>query len=124
MKLLSQPLTMTLATIVCGALCATLLIVPQLLAWLFQIELDHSGAIFARRAGMLFCGIAVICWHSRALDPSPASRAIFLGLGTMMAGLALLGLVEFAQGRVGVGIFLAIVAEIAFSVHFLSFAKK
>ena len=124
MKLLPQPVVMTIATIVCASLMIVLLLFPGVIFWLFQLEPSASAQIISRRAAMLFAGFAVLSWLSRDLPPSDASRAIFLALGTAMSGLAALGCFEFIAGNVGPGIALAIAAEVAFAIHFISFAKK
>ena len=47
-----------------------------------------------------------------------------MAFAAMMSALALLGTVEFALGRVGPGIFIAVLGELAFAGLFLSALRK
>lgn len=92
-------------------LFVVLLFVPALIFWLFDIAGHESAYFIARRAAMLFLGIAVITCFSRHAKNSEERQAIILGIACSMFGLAGLGLFEYVRGFVGLGIFLAISAE-------------
>ncbi len=96
---------------VSGALFLTLLFVPGLVFWLFQIPASDSAAFLARRAAVLFLGFGVIVWRIRDADASPAIQAICVGWGVAMLALAVLGSMEFVRGFAGVGIFAAVAIE-------------
>ncbi|WP_439142366.1 hypothetical protein [Planktotalea sp.] len=113
-----------LAALIFAALCVTLLFIPGLFFWLFQMENDAGGAILAARAAMLFAGFSYLTWSARALTPSPARRAIFRSVAVAMAGLALVGVLAFVRGEVGGGIALAIVTEVFFVAQFLWLSRQ
>lgn len=105
-------------------LCLVLLFVPGLIFWLFAMPHDVAGVLIARRAAMLFAGLGYLAWSARLLAPSPASGAIFRSFSIAMAGLALLGCFEFLRGNVGVGIGLAVAAEVFFAAMFARLAAR
>lgn len=107
-----------LAAVVTFGLMAALLLVPGVLFWLFQIENNVSVEVFARRASMLFLFASAITYMFRDLAPGRHQRDIAIAVSMMMGGLAIVGFVEFLLGRVGPGIFLAIVTEIGFIALF------
>lgn len=77
----------------------------------------------SHRAAMLFAGFSYLGWQARLLPSSDATRAIFMSFAVSMGGLAVLGVVEFLRGAVGVGIALAIVAELFFVLTFSRLAR-
>ncbi len=114
----------TAATALCAILAAVLLIAPNLIYSIFQIPAQDSADFMSRRAAMLFLGIAVMCSTFRLVQDPAAIRAFSAGMVIMMAGLAGVGLFEFARGFAGPGIFLAIVTEILFVLGFTRFVKQ
>jgi hypothetical protein len=124
MTLLSQKNICSLAALVCTSLCLVLLFVPGLIFWLFSMAHDVGGVLIARRAAMLFAGLGFLAWSARNLAPSAASKAIFQAFSIAMGGLAMLGVYEFLRGNVGVGIGLAVVAEVFFATMFARFAAR
>lgn len=104
-------LSITAASISC-LLFLTLLLVPQLIFMLFEIEATASASFLARRAAMLFLGYAVITYVSRNAEHSSARQAISLGLAATWVSLAVLGVFELVRGVAGFGILLAIGAEL------------
>ena len=78
----------------------------------------------ARRAAMLFLGVAVVTFLSRETPPSQLRANLCLGLAIMMAGLAAVGVFEFIRGAVGLGIWLAIVTEISFALAYFKLSKQ
>lgn len=109
---------------IAGALFLTLLIVPDLVFWLFQIPAPDSAAFLARRAAILFLGFGIIMWRIRDSEASPTISAICLGWGVSMVALAMLGAMEFVRGFAGGGIFFAVVIETFLGVSYLRLALK
>lgn len=99
-----------LPAILFGALAVTLMLVPGLIYWVFGMEGGAAANIMSRRAACLFVGLAVICWL--AAKWSQVDRVVSAGVAASMGALAVLGLVEYLRGAVGVGIWLAIVVEV------------
>ena len=89
-----------------------LLFIPELIFWLFEVSADEAAYFISRRAAMLFLGLAMIVYFSRHAKNSEERQAIILGVACSMFGLAALGLFEYVRGFVGLGIFLAISAEL------------
>ena len=113
-----------LSTALAAALFLTLLFVPGLVFWLFQIPGSESAAFLARRAAVLFLGFGILMWLVRNAENSPARRAICIGWGMTMAALAILGTLEFFRGFVGVGVFPAVFIETFIGVSYLRLARK
>ncbi len=113
-----------LSTALAAALFLTLLFVPGLVFWLFQIATSESATFLSRRAAVLFLGFAILMWLIRNAENSPARRAICIGWGTTMTALAILGTLEFLRGFVGVGIFSAVFIEAFIGVSYLRLARK
>ncbi len=111
-------LTTTLAAIVCAMLSLTLLVVPGLIFWLFQLDANVATEVMARRAGVLFFGLTILTYGLRDLPEGKPRQTVALGIGATMFLLAILGLIEFVMGRIGPGVFLAIAAELAFTALF------
>ncbi len=111
--------TSSLAAFVCAALSAVLLVVPSLIFWLFQLDANIATEVFARRASVLFLGLSLMIFGLRDLPNGPAQKSVARAIALMMAALAVLGAVEFVLGRVGPGIVLAILTELAFVALFV-----
>ena len=103
-----------------ATLAFVLLLSPGLVNWLFAVPGHATGDFMAKRAAMLFLGLAAIAFLSRDAAPSTARDAIAKGIAVAMIGLALASLYEFARGFAGPGICLAIVIEIVVSMAFFS----
>ncbi len=106
------------------ALFLLLLFIPGLVFWLFQIPASESAAFISRRAAVLFLGFGILMWLVRNAENSLVRRAICIGWGTTMAALAILGILEFLRGFVGVGIFFAVFIETFLGVSYLRLARK
>lgn len=76
------------------------------------------GDFLARRAAMLFLGIAILSFLARDAPASILRNAIAIAFAVMLLGLAATGLYEYARGYAGPGIWIAIVTEVAFAVAF------
>ncbi len=106
------------ASLVCAILAMVLIFLPELIYWLFNLTGDDIGDFLAKRAGMLFSGLAVLLYCSRNIEASSARSAISLGLAVAMGGLALVGAYEYFRGYAGAGIWLAIIAETSFAIGY------
>jgi hypothetical protein len=114
-----------IATVVlCSALSVVLLCAPSVIFFLFQIEPHDSAVFIARRAAVMFFGMATMCFYARDIKDPVAQRAIALGYGAMMVGLAVLGGFELARGTAGPGILLAIAAELLFAALYLRLVRS
>lgn len=99
-------------------LAIILLFFPKAIFLLFGIEGNESAYFICRRAAMLFVGYAVICYFSRNINHSESKQSISLGIALSMMGFAILGIFEFLRGFAGVGIFLAVIAELFLSIFY------
>ncbi|GGY83128.1 hypothetical protein GCM10011613_29990 [Cellvibrio zantedeschiae] len=97
----------------------SLLFVPEPIFFIFQLTETGSAFFIARRAAMLFLGIAILSWLGRAQPHSQSRQSICMGLGVMMLGLACLGLFEYLRGFAGPGIGLAVITEAIIGVAYL-----
>ncbi|MBV7377989.1 hypothetical protein [Maritimibacter dapengensis] len=112
-----------LAFLLSCALTAGMVLFPFVFFWLFGLEQDVAATVMLRRCGMLFAGIAILLWGARRAKG--ATQVVFArGMVVMMGGLALLGLTEFIAGRVGPGIFVAGVVEVAFAIGFMPYIRR
>lgn len=125
---IKMPLSFRTLSILSAALSAalflTLLFVPDLVFWLFQIPASESAAFLSRRAAILFLGFGILMWLVRNTENSPANRAICIGWGTAMTALAILGTLEFVRGFAGGGIFIAVFIEAFIGVSYLLLAQR
>lgn len=110
---------MIATTVLCGALSLVLMLAPSVIYFLFEVEGQESASFIARRASVMFFGVATMTFFAKDVADLSAQHAIALGLGVMMFGLALLGLAEMARGMAGPGILLAVVTELVFAGAYL-----
>lgn len=108
------------AAFLCAVLAVLLVALPDVIYFIFNLSGDELGNFLAKRAGMLFLGVATLLFFSRNAQASDARSAISLGLWVAMAGLALVGLYEFFRGYAGLGILLAIATETSFAVCYFA----
>ncbi len=108
-----------LTSLVFATLCLTLIFVPDLIYWLFRLPAHDSADALAKRAAMLFLGLAVLCFGARKSALPELRRLVALSVGVAMAAMAVLGLYELARGVVGPGILLAVGAELALAGLYL-----
>ncbi|MDF3415314.1 hypothetical protein HKX54_12665 [Sulfitobacter sp. M57] len=99
------------ATAVFGALCLILMVLPELIYWMFALEQAQVGDVLAKRAAMLFLGFATLCFMARDTMLDEVKQLVSVTVITAMVAMALLGTYEFWQGTVGAGIWIAILAE-------------
>ena len=118
-----KTLSLISATIA-ALLFLTLLLAPGLIFWLFAVDSHESAEFIARRAAMLFLGLAVLNYLARNTPPSQLRRALSLGMASTMLGLALLGTVELLCGFAGIGIVPAILTETLLGLAYLSYWRR
>ncbi len=112
------------ASLVCIALSAILIFLPELIYFLFSLNGADIGDFLARRAGMLFLGLVTLLYLSRDAKASPTRTAIAAGLAVAFTGLALLGAYEYFRGYAGAGIWLAIITETCFAIAYTYVLRK
>jgi hypothetical protein len=99
-------------------LCVTLVVAPSIIYWLFGLEENTTGDFLAKRAGMLFLGLAVMCLLARRSQNIEVLQIVASTVGVAMGTMAMLGIFEFARGTSGAGIWVAIVAELLIVIAF------
>ena len=112
------------ASILFGVLCLTLIFLPQIVYWLFEIQGNDLGDFLAKRAGVLFLGLTVLCYCSRKSHTVEVQGLVLLAVGSAMGAMAFLGIFEFIRGTVGAGIFVAVVIEAAIAFLFFAYRRK
>lgn len=110
----------TTASILFGTLCVILIFFPQIVYWLFQIQGNDLGDFLAKRAGVLFLGLTILCFYSRNSHTFEVQSLVALTVSFAMGGMAMMGIFEFFQGVVGAGIFVAIVIETGIALLFFA----
>ena len=120
---ISYPLVSKLASALCFILFICLLLAPGLIYWIFGLDGNEVSDLIARRAAMMLMGLSAIIFLSRNAEPSQLRQSLCLGLAIMMGALAIIGIFEFLRGIVGVGIWLAIITEIAFALAYFKLSK-
>ncbi len=97
-------------------LFATLIFLPEIVYWLFNIQGNELGDFLAKRAGVLFLGFSVLCFCSRNTTSKEVRHIVALSVGTAMGAMALLGIYELVRGNTGPGILVAVFIELAISI--------
>ncbi|TMO69057.1 hypothetical protein [Pseudoalteromonas aurantia] len=105
-----------ITSVIALTLCLVLLIAPEVIFMLFNIDENSSAFFIGRRTAMLFLGISVITWVARNAPHSDSRQAVCLGLVISMLSLALLGTIEYLRGFSGLGISLAVITETILAV--------
>ena len=117
-----MPLSFRTVSIAAGAfffvLAGSWLLVPQFFLWVFQVDSPEAALFVARRGAALFLGSGAMLLLARDAEPSIARDAMAAGLAISCAALAFLGVFEFVSKHAGVGIWLAIIGEIALAMAF------
>lgn len=108
----------TLAALLSIALCIVLILLPDIVYWLFGLQGNDLGDFLAKRAGLLFLGLAIFCFYSRNTNSSEVKSIVSLSLGATMGTMALLGVFEALRGTAGLGILLAVLVELIFAALF------
>lgn len=118
-----KPLAVTVS-ILFGALSLALIFLPQVIYWLFNLQGNSLGDFLAKRAGILFFGLSVLCFHSRNTRSIEVQQLASLTVGVAMGCMALLGVVEFFRGHVSIGIFVAVTIEVVFALLCIAHLQK
>ena len=118
-KIFSFELVSTLAAVLCSLLCFTLLFVPDLIYWLFELVASNSANLLAKRAAMLFLGLAVLLLATRKTQSGEVVSAVSLSMVVAFCGLIVVGCYEYISCTAGPGIWVAIVGEAFFIFMFL-----
>ena len=105
-------------------LFACLLVAPNLIYWLFDSGSHPTADLLAKRAAMLFLGLAALSFLGRNAPSSSLRQAVTVAMATTMAGLMLTGMYEFFLGTAGFGIWFAIGGEALFLSLYLSVLFK
>ncbi|WP_424966486.1 hypothetical protein [Dinoroseobacter sp. S375] len=112
MMVLSYRLAARITGGVFAMLCVTLILVPEVILWLFDLAGAASAEVLAKRAGILFLGLTLVLLLTQAHGPNPTRKAVQQAVAVMLCAMAVLGAAEWLQDGVGPGIWLAILAEI------------
>ena len=110
-------------TILSAFLFLGLTFAPGMFAATFGVDPTVEAAVMARRAAILFVGIGGLAYSVRTLPAGAMRNSVARAVVAMMSGLVILGLVELWHGRVGIGIFVAIIPELVFALVFARFVK-
>ncbi len=97
-----------------STLFVCLLVAPGSIYWLFGVERHTTADLLAKRAAMLFLGLAVLSFLGRNEPYSNLRQMVLVAMATSMAGLMLTGMYEFFLGTAGIGIWSAIGGEALF----------
>jgi hypothetical protein len=82
---------------------------------------SDSAHFLSRRASMLMLGFSVLSFFGRNAPHSTARQAIVLSIAVSMAGLATLGIFEFARGFVSAAILQPVSVESILAIAYLLF---
>jgi len=111
MSMIKFKMVSVITAVIALTLCLVLLLTPEVIFMLFNIDENSSAFFIGRRAAMLFLGISVITWVGRNASHSESRQAVCLGLAISMLSLAVLGTIEYLRGFAGFGIYLAVITE-------------
>ena len=103
------------------ALCiaAVLLLAPQLIFSMWQVDFSYPVGLVGRRAAALMIGIGIMLIGARNAAPSVTRAALERGMACALLLLAALGVFELASGHAGPGIFSAVLLEILLALGFV-----
>jgi hypothetical protein len=87
----------------------------------FGVEATAPAEFLARRVAMLMLGFAVLAFLGMKMPHSPARQAMTLAIAVNMTGFAVMGLIEFGQGVMGVEILAAAAIESFVAVAYFLF---
>ena len=105
-------------SLICFALAIIWFLFPKVLLHFWGVPYSEPVGLMARRGAALFLGLAIMFFLARGAGPSPLRADLTLGMTSACAGLAGLGIYEFARKHAGPGIWLAIFTEIAIAAAF------
>ncbi|OJJ11500.1 hypothetical protein BKI51_07085 [Alphaproteobacteria bacterium AO1-B] len=100
----------------CGGVFAilslVLLFTPHFVFIVFDLESALSAEIIARRAGILFAGLAYLTLSTSSHPQNATNDRNDTAVILLLVGLAILGAVEWMQSRIGIGVWIAIGIEV------------
>ena len=102
-----------------AALALVLYAFPGIVYWLFDMVPHVSADTMSGRAAALFAGLAILTVLARDEPTSRLRRKFCIASAAIMIGLAIVGAIDFAQARVGAGIAVAIMVELAIAAAFI-----
>jgi hypothetical protein len=108
----------TLAALLFLVLFATLVLLPEIVYWLFRLQENELGDFLSKRAGVLFLGLSILCFYSRNTKSIEVENTVALSVGTAMGAMALLGVYELVRGNAGLGILVAVIVELSIAALF------
>jgi hypothetical protein len=91
---------------------------PSFLLHLWGIDYSNTIGLMARRNAALFGGLCLIMFLTRNTPVSVARSGISAGIALSCLILAVLRILEFENGRAGIGIATAVVTEISLAAIF------
>ena len=113
--------TTTITSLIFITLFVALVLFPQVIYWLFNLQQNDVSDFLAKRAGMLFLGLAILCFYSRNTSSMEVEKLVSLSIATSMTAMAVLGVFEFLRGNAGPGIMVAVFAELVIVLFFYRF---
>ncbi|MCA0042772.1 hypothetical protein [Celeribacter litoreus] len=116
---MSPALLFRLTSALSFALCAGLLIAPAFFGATFGLDPSVGGEVMARRAGLLFAPIGLIYLQLAGTEQKQVQRTLLSAGLLLMITMGLLGLTEWALGRVGPGILVAVLTEALFAALYV-----
>ncbi|MBS8227148.1 hypothetical protein [Vannielia litorea] len=90
-----------------------LLVTPGLFFWVFGLPAEPGATVMARRAGVIYFGVAGFAALSAGAQGRAAQRVLPLCVIGIMLAMAALGAVEVLRGAAGPRLFLGVVTELA-----------
>ena len=105
-----------ITAVIAFTLCGVLILTPEVLFMLFNIDENSSAFFIGRRSAMLFLGISVLTWVGRNAEHSDSRQAVCLSLSVSMFALSFLGVAEYLRGYTGIGILLAVMTEVVLAL--------
>jgi len=110
--------TTTITSLIFITLFVALVLFPKVIYWLFNLQQNDVSDFLAKRAGMLFLGLAILCFYSRNTSSMEVEKLVSLSIATSMTAMAVLGVFEFLRGNAGPGIMVAVFAELVIALFF------
>jgi glucose dehydrogenase len=107
-----------ITSFICGVLFCAWMFLPSLLLHLWGVDYSDAVGLMARRNAALFAGLCLIMFLTREATVSVARAGLSAGVALSCLILAVLGILEFENGRAGIGIATAVVTEIALAALF------
>lgn len=108
-----------LAAIAAAGLGLAWCVAPERVLALWGVEQSSSRLIVEHRFGALFIGFAAVLWFARRIASSADRRRIVDGVLVGLAAMLAVNAVDFALGRVGVGLLPGVALQIVLLVLFV-----